>query len=106
LVAAIGASFDFSAAAQPTQQPRETVELNPLPASIQQTIKQKAAGGEIVSVKRKDDVSGKWNYEVVVRLNGKESDFEVDPNRKLLKQQTDQEMIGSEEAEQWRLFDI
>ena len=32
-----------------------------------------------------DDVNGKWNYEVVVRTNGKEWGFEVDPNGKLLK---------------------
>jgi uncharacterized membrane protein YkoI len=89
LVAAIGAGFAFTAAAQPAQQPGETVDLKSLPTSIQQTIKQKAAGGEIVRVKREDDASGKWNYEVVVRVNGKESGFEVDPNGKLLKQQTE-----------------
>lgn len=65
------------------------VELHSLPASVQQTINQKAAGGEIVQVKREDDANGRWNYEVVVRTNGKESGFEVDPNGKFLKQHTE-----------------
>jgi hypothetical protein len=86
LAAVIGAGLAFSAAAQTTRQPGENVDLKSLPASVQQTIKQKAAGGEIVRVKREDDASGKWNYEVVVRTNGKESGFEVVPNGKLLKQ--------------------
>jgi len=84
LSAAIGAGFAFSAAAQLKEQPGEMVELNSLPAAVQQTIKGKAAGGEIVRIKREDDANGKWNYEVVVKTNGKESGFEVDPNGKLL----------------------
>jgi uncharacterized membrane protein YkoI len=89
LAAVIGAGLAFSASAQPTQQPGEKVDVKSLPAAVQQTISQKAAGGEIVHVKREDDANGKWNYEVVVRANGKESGFEVDPNGKLLKQQTE-----------------
>jgi uncharacterized membrane protein YkoI len=61
------------------------VELKSLPAAVQETINEKAVGGETVRVKREDDVNGKWNYEVVVRTNGKEWGFEVDPNGKLLK---------------------
>ena len=79
-------SLAFSAVAQQSEQPGQIVDLKTLPASVQQTINQKAAGGEIVRVKRKDDANGRWNYEVVVRMNGKESGFEVDPNGKLLKQ--------------------
>jgi hypothetical protein len=30
--------------------------------------------------------NGKWNYEVVVRTNGKESGFELDPKGKFLRQ--------------------
>jgi len=75
-----------SAAAQGNEHPGEVVELKSLPASVQDTIKQKAAGGEVVQVKREDDANGKWNYEVVVRTNGKESGFEVNPNGKFLKQ--------------------
>ena len=48
-----------------------------------------AAGGEIVEVKREDDANGKWNYEVVVRSNGKEWGFEVAPKGKFVKQHSD-----------------
>ena len=71
LAATIGAGLAFSAAAQLKEQPGEMVELNSLPAAVQQTIKGKAAGGEIVRIKREDDANGKWNYEVVVKTNGK-----------------------------------
>jgi uncharacterized membrane protein YkoI len=37
-------------------------------------------------VKREDDANGRWNYEVVVRSQGKEWGFEVDPKGKFLKQ--------------------
>ncbi|MFL6501604.1 MAG: hypothetical protein ACJ8LL_12920 [Candidatus Udaeobacter sp.] len=89
LAAVIGVGLAFSAAAQPTQQPGEKVDIKSLPAAVQQSINDKAAGGQIVSVKREDDSTGKWNYEVVVRVNGKESGFEVDPSGKLLKQRTE-----------------
>jgi uncharacterized membrane protein YkoI len=85
LVAVIGAGLACSAVAQVTEQPGEKVQMKSLPASVQQTISQQAAGGEIVRVKREDDANGKWNYEVVVRSQGKERAFEVDPNGKLLK---------------------
>jgi uncharacterized membrane protein YkoI len=85
LIAIIGAGLACSVAAQVTEQPGEKVQVKSLPASVQQTISQQAAGGEIVRVKREDDANGKWNYEVVVRSQGKERAFEVDPNGKLLK---------------------
>jgi uncharacterized membrane protein YkoI len=85
LAAAISAGLTLSVLAQVSEQPGEKVDLKSLPAAVQQTINQKAAGGEIVRVKREDDANGKWNYEVVVRSQGKESAFEVDPNGKLLK---------------------
>jgi uncharacterized membrane protein YkoI len=65
------------------------VHVKSLPTSVQQTINQKAAGGEIVQVKREDDTNGKWNYEVVVRTNGKEWGFEVDPNGKFVKKHSE-----------------
>src|SRR5215469_363539 len=86
LVAVISAGFVFSVAAQVSEQPGEKVELKSLPASVQQTITKQAAGGEVVGVKREDDSNGKWNYEVVVRTNGKDWGFEVNPNGKFLKQ--------------------
>ena len=85
LTAVISAALAFGVSAQAKEQMGEMVELKSLPAAVQQTIKEKAAGGEIVHVKREDDTNGKWNYEVVVKTNGKEWRFEVDPNGKFLK---------------------
>jgi uncharacterized membrane protein YkoI len=85
LTAVISAGLACGVAAQVTEQPGEMVQAKSLPNSVQQTINQKAAGGEIVRVKREDDANGRWNYEVVVRSQEKEWGFEVDPNGKLLK---------------------
>ena len=68
-----------------TAQPGKKVDLKSLPESVQQTIKQKAAGGQIVKVLREDDPDGKWRYEVFVKANGEESGFEVDPNGEFVK---------------------
>ena len=89
LAAAINVGLAFSAAAQATGQPGEEVDFNSLPTSVQETVKEKAAGGDIVRVKREDDANGRWNYEVVVRTNGQESGFELDPNGKVLKEHTE-----------------
>ena len=83
---AISVGLAFSVVAQATEQPGEKVDVKSLPAPVQQTINQKAAGAEIVHVKREDDANGRWNYEVLIRANGKEWGFEVDPNGKVLKQ--------------------
>ena len=85
LAIAIGVGFTLSAAAQSGKHPGEKVDLKSLPASVQETINQKAAGGSIVKILREDDPDGKWNYEVFVKANGKESGFEVDPNGKFVK---------------------
>lgn len=87
LAIGIGVAFTLGvAAAEPGKHPGEKVDLKALPASVQNTINQKAAGGQVVQVIREDDPDGKWNYEVVVKTNGKESGFEVDPNGKFVKQ--------------------
>jgi hypothetical protein len=85
LAVAIGVGFTLGAAAQPGKHPGEKVDLKSLPASVQETINQQAAGGQIFKVLREDDPDGKWNYEVFVKANGKESGFEVDPNGKLVR---------------------
>ena len=86
LAIAICAGFTLSvAAAEPGKHPGEKVDLKSLPASVQATIKQKAADGQVVKVLREDDPDGKWNYEVFVKANGKESLFEVDPNGNFVK---------------------
>jgi uncharacterized membrane protein YkoI len=89
LAIAIGVGLTLRAAAQPGTHPNEKVELKALPASVQQTIKEKAAGGQIVKVLREDDPDGKWNYEVFVKANGKESGFEVDPNGTFVRQHSE-----------------
>jgi uncharacterized membrane protein YkoI len=59
--------------------------MKTLPPSMQKTITEKASAGEIVRVEREDDKNEKWNYEVVVKTNGKEWVFEVDPNGKYVR---------------------
>ena len=86
LAVAIGVGFTLGAAAQPGKHPGEKVDLKSLPASVQATIKEKAAGGQIVKVLREDDPDGKWNYEVFVKASGKDSEFKMDPNGQFVKQ--------------------
>lgn len=87
LAIAVGVGLTLSAmVAEPAKHPGEKVDLKSLPASVQQTIKDKAGGGQIVKIMREDDPDGKWNYEVFVKANGKDSKFEVDPDGKFVKQ--------------------
>jgi hypothetical protein len=86
LAITIGVGLSLSMAAEPGKHPGEKVDLNSLPAAVQQTIKEKAAGGQVVKVMREDDPDGKWNYEVLVKASGKESKFEVEPNGSFVKQ--------------------
>lgn len=85
LTIAIGVGLTLSAVAQPGKNPSEKVDLKSLPASVQDTIKQKSEGGKVTKVVREDDPDGKWNYEVFVTANGKASGFEVDPNGQFVK---------------------
>lgn len=64
----------------------EPVNLKDLPAAVQKTITEKAAGGEILRVMREDDKDGRWNYEVVVKSEGKDRGFEVAPNGDFVRQ--------------------
>lgn len=83
LAAIISASLAFGVAAQATEEKGEAVDMKSLPAAVQKTIKEKAAGGEIVKVE-KEEHKGKWIYEAVVKTGGKEWGFEVDANGKYL----------------------
>ena len=85
IATALAIGFAIGAAAQGGKHPGEKVDLKSLPAAVQETINQKSASGDIVRVMREDDPDGKWNYEVVVKTNGKESGFEVDPNGRFVK---------------------
>src|SRR5215469_5483473 len=90
LITAIGVGLTLGASAQTEKNPGEKVNLKSLPDAVQQTIKEKAAGGNVVKVKREDDPDGKWNYEVfVVTTNGKKSGFEIDPNGTFLREHTE-----------------
>jgi uncharacterized membrane protein YkoI len=82
-----GVGLSLSAvASEPGKHPGEKVDMKSLPEAVQKTIKEKAAGGQVMKVVREDDPDGKWNYEVVAKANGKESKFEVDPNGNFVKQ--------------------
>ena len=87
LAIAIGVGLTVGASAgEPGKHPGEKVDLKSLPAAVQETIKEKAANGQVVKVIREDDPDGKWNYEVFINANGKKSGFEVDPNGKFVKE--------------------
>jgi uncharacterized membrane protein YkoI len=64
----------------------EPVSMKNLPPAVQKTITEKAAGGKIVRLTREDDSDGRWNYEVVVKSEGKELGFEVAPNGDFVRQ--------------------
>jgi len=85
VTAVIGAGFVISASAFAQNEMGEAVEMDSLPAAVQKTIKEKAAGGEIVAVRREDDKDGKWNYEARVKQNDKEWEMEVSPEGKFVK---------------------
>jgi|ERR1043166_3203373 uncharacterized membrane protein YkoI len=89
LAAAVSAALAFGPTARAGADKGEVVELKTLPAAVQKTITEKAAGGKIVKVHREDDKTGKWNYEVIVKTDGKEWGFEVDPNGKFVKKHAD-----------------
>lgn len=76
----VGAGLACSVVAKEKEEP---VDMNSLPAAVQKTIKEKAKGGEIVRVEKEND-SGKMNYEVVVKRDGKEWGFEVDKDGKYI----------------------
>ena len=86
LAITIGVGLSLSTAAEPGKHPGEKVEMKSLPEAVQNTIKEKAAGGQVVKVMREDDPDGKWNYEVFVKNGGKDSKFEVNPNGSFVKQ--------------------
>jgi uncharacterized membrane protein YkoI len=89
LAAVASAGLALGMVAQAGEHKGETVDMKTLPSPVQKTITEKAAGGKVVRVEKEDDKNGKWNYEVVVKTEGKEWGFEVDPNGKYLKKHDD-----------------
>ena len=84
VVAVVSAGLGFTLISQAGEPKREAVSLKSLPSSVQKTITQKAAGGEILKIEREEDRNGRWNYETTVKSNGKEWGFEVDKDGKYL----------------------
>jgi hypothetical protein len=85
LAAVVSAGLMFGITAQADEYKSRGIDLKTLPAAVQKTITETAAGGKIIREQREDDRDGKWNYEVVVRTDGKEWRFEVDPFGKFVK---------------------
>jgi hypothetical protein len=55
ITALVGTGLVGSTAVWATEEMSEAVDMNALPQAVQKTIKDKAAGGEIVGVKREDE---------------------------------------------------
>ena len=91
LVTVIVSAGLISTAVWATEQPGETVEMDSLPDAVQKAIKDKAAGGEVTSVKREDDKNGKWNYEATIKKEGKEWCVEIAPDGKFVKKHENKE---------------
>lgn len=92
--ALVSASLAFALPIQAGEKMAEPVDQKTLPAPVQKTITEKAAGGQVVRVEREDDKDGKWNYEVVVKSNGKEWGFEVAPNGSFVRKHDDHTKTG------------
>ena len=89
LAAVASASLALGMVAQAGEHKGEVVDMKSLPPEVQKTITEHAAGGKIVRVEREDDSDGKWNYEVVVKTEGKKWAFEVNPSGKFVKKHED-----------------
>ena len=89
LATVVSASLALGMTLQAGEHKGETVDIKSLPAPVQKTIAEKVAGGKIVKVEREDDKNGKWNYEVIVKTDGKEWGFEVNPDGKYMKKHDD-----------------
>ena len=83
VTAVVSAGLALSVVARATEENEQMVDMKSLPAAVQKTIKEKAAGGEIVRIEKENE-KGKWNYEVVVKKSGKEWGFEIDKDGKYL----------------------
>jgi hypothetical protein len=83
LIIALLVSVGLASSVMAKEAEERTVDMNSLPAPVQKTIKEKSKGAEVVRVEKESD-AGKWNYEVVVKKNGKEWGFEVDKDGKYL----------------------
>lgn len=85
LAAVVSAGLMFGITAQADEYRSRGIDLKTLPAAVQKTITEIAAGGKFIRVYREDDRDGKWNYEAVVKTDGKEWKIEVNLNGKFVK---------------------
>jgi len=56
-----------------------TMKMSDVPAAVQKTFKEEAAGGRIVRIEKEED-----NYEVVINKNGKQTGVEVSSDGKVV----------------------
>ena len=56
-----------------------TMKMSDVPAAVQKTFKEEAAGGRIVRIEKEED-----NYEVVIDKNGKQTGVEVSSDGKVV----------------------
>jgi hypothetical protein len=61
------------------EEKETTVNMSDVPAAVQQTFKQEAAGGRIVRIEKEEN-----NYEVVIEKNGKQTGIEVNADGKVV----------------------
>ncbi len=61
------------------EEKEETMKMSDVPAAVQKTFKEEAAGGKIVRIEKEED-----NYEAVIKKNGKEMGVEVSADGKVV----------------------
>ena len=61
------------------EESETTMKMSDVPAAVQKTFKEEAAGGRIVRIEKEED-----NYEVVINKNGKQTGVEVSSDGKVV----------------------
>ncbi len=61
------------------EESEETMKMSDVPAAVQKTFQEEAAGGKIVRVEKEEN-----NYEAVIKKNGKEWGVEVSADGKVV----------------------
>ena len=82
----ITAGLAFATTTQAVDEKETPVEMKDLPRAVQKTIRDKAAGAEIVRIEKELEGGVTWVYEAIVRRNGKEWGINVDHEGRFLGQ--------------------
>jgi hypothetical protein len=61
------------------EEKEETINMSDVPAAVQKTFNDEAAGGKIVRVEKEEN-----NYEAVIEKGGKQTGVEVSPDGKVV----------------------